>query len=77
MKNKYILSFFILIIILFFSSFVSAAITKQELPSVLSKEEFENGAQIQKHHLFILTKKGIKKEMVNGQDFMILLQLIV
>ncbi|MDA7460059.1 hypothetical protein N8886_00780 [Candidatus Pelagibacter ubique] len=41
MKNKYILSFFILIIILFFSSFVSAAITKQELPSVLSKEEFE------------------------------------
>lgn len=41
MKKNYILSFFILIFIFFFSTFVRSAITKQELPSVLSKEELE------------------------------------
>ena len=57
MRNKYTLSFFILIIIVLFSSFVSAAITKQELPSVLSKEEFEKWGANPKAPFIYINKK--------------------
>lgn len=57
MRNKYRLSFFILIIILFFSSFLHAAITKQELPSVLSKEQFEKWTVNPKAPFIYINKK--------------------
>ncbi len=57
MRNKYRLSFFILIIILFFSSFLRAAITNQELPSVLSKEQFEKWSANPKAPFIYINKK--------------------
>ena len=62
MRNKYRLSFFILIIILFFSSFLRAAITKQELPSVLSKEQFEKWSANPKAPFIYINKKLFKEK---------------